>query len=115
MDLQTIHIRAQRYDPIAVSTLQGRNDTCSTYACFDIFDAKFPQFFDDKTRSGFFFETKLGILMQMASPLQHGIGKFTGNQTSILTFSSVYDVDRKLTQIQGLREFLLLRATILAS
>jgi hypothetical protein len=112
MDFQTVHIRAQSYDPIAVSTLQGRNDTCSTYACFDIFDAKFPQFFGNKTCSGFFFETKLGILVQMASPLQHGIGKFIGNQTSILTFSSGYDVDRKLTQIQGLREFLQVFATI---
>jgi hypothetical protein len=44
--------------------------------------------------------------------LQHGIGKFIGNQTSILTFSSGYDVDRKLTQIQGLREFLQVFATI---
>ena len=64
------------------------------------------------TLNGFFFETKLGILVQMASPLQHGIGKFIGNQISILTFSSGYDVDRKLTQIQGLREFLELFATI---
>ena len=68
MDLQTIHIRPQRNGAFAASPPQRGNNSGAANAGFNIFEPKFLEPLDDKTRSTGFLESKFRILVQMPSP-----------------------------------------------